>query len=194
MSGGVGTTAADAVAREPAPGLSRSIVLVGLMGAGKTSVGRRLAKTFEAPFADVDDEIVAAAAMSISAIFETYGEAAFRDLERRVIARLLAEEPRVLAFGGGAFMDPATRALAKQRATTVWLRAGLDTLVARTARRRASRPLLAEEEPRHVLERLMAERHPVYEEADYVIDSSSLPPDILARELAEILRPADAIA
>ncbi len=191
MSGGAGTTAEAATAEEPVSSLDRSIVLVGLMGAGKTSVGRRLAKLLGAPFTDADDEIVAAAGMSIPEIFETYGEGAFRDLERRVIARLLGESPRVLAFGGGAFMDPATRALAKERAETVWLRADLDTLVARTLRRRTSRPLLAGGDPREVLADLMEKRHPVYAEAEHVIDSGSLSPEALAQALAFVLQPVE---
>ncbi len=191
MSGGVGTTAQAASAEEPVSSLDRSIVLVGLMGAGKTSVGRRLAKLLGAPFTDADDEIVAAAGMSIPEIFETYGEGAFRDLERRVIARLLGEPPRVLAFGGGAFVDPATRQRAKERAVTVWLRADLDTLVARTIRRRASRPLLADADPKEVLGHLMEQRYPVYAEAEHVIDSGSLPPETLAQALADLLQPAE---
>jgi shikimate kinase len=194
MSGVVETGTGAAAAEGSVASLDRSIVLVGLMGAGKTSVGRRLAKLIEAPFTDADDEIVAAAGMDIPGIFETYGEGAFRDLERRVIARLLREPPRVLAFGGGAFVDPATRALAKERAVTVWLRADLDTLVARTERRRASRPLLAGADPREVLRHLMEERHPLYATADHVIDSGTLTPDALARDLARMLVPAEAVA
>jgi shikimate kinase len=150
--------------------LSRIVVLVGLMGAGKTTVGRRLAESLRVPFLDSDDEVAAAAGMDIPDIFATLGEPAFRLGERRVIARLLDEPPCVLATGGGAFMDSETRALIKARAVSVWIRAGLDTLVERTARR-ADRPLLKAGDPREILSRLMAERHPVYAEADIAVDS-----------------------
>ncbi len=150
--------------------LARTVVLVGLMGAGKTTVGRRLAESLGAPFLDSDDEVTAAAGMDIPDIFATLGEPAFRLGERRVIARLLDEAPCVLATGGGAFMDAETRALIKARAVSVWIRADLETLVERTARR-ADRPLLREGDPRAILARLMAERHPVYGEADIAVDS-----------------------
>lgn len=147
----------------------KSIVLVGLMGAGKTSVGRRLAHNLDMPFIDADEEIAKAAGCSIGDIFEIYGETAFRDGERRVIMRLLDGEPRVLATGGGAFMDSSIRSSIGKRGITVWLRVGLDTLVRRT-RRRNDRPLLKGGSPRDILERLMAERYPIYAEANIVID------------------------
>ena len=112
--------------------LARSVVLVGLMGAGKTSVGRRLASALRASFTDADDEIVTAAGMSIPDIFALYGEPRFRELERRVVARLLEQPPMVLALGGGAFIDGETRARVKVRGISIWLRADLDTLLART--------------------------------------------------------------
>ena len=152
------------------PVSGKSIVLVGLMGAGKTSVGRRLAHNLDMPFTDADEEIAKAAGCTIEDIFEIYGETAFRDGERRVIMRLLGGKPRVLATGGGAFMDSSIRSRIGQRGITVWLRVGLDTLVKRT-RRRNDRPLLKGGSARDILERLMAERHPIYAEADIVIDS-----------------------
>ena len=156
--------------------IPRSIVLVGLMGAGKTSIGKRLAARLHLPFVDADDEIERAAGCSIPEIFERYGEGAFRDGERRVIARLLQRPPHVLSTGGGAFMDSATRALIAEHGTSVWLRAELDLLVARTALR-DNRPLLKQGNPREVLQRLMETRHPVYAEADITIDSDDRPPD-----------------
>ncbi len=148
----------------------KSIVLVGLMGAGKTRVGRRLAHNLNMPFTDADEEIAKAAGCSIEDIFEIYGEAAFRDGERRVIKRLLGGEPGVLATGGGAFMDSSIRSRIGKRGISIWLRVELDTLVRRT-RRRNSRPLLKGGSHRDILKRLMAERHPIYAEADIVIDS-----------------------
>lgn len=171
--------------------LGRTIVLVGLMGAGKTSVGKRLARALEAPFADADDHIVAAAGMSIPDIFAAHGEARFRDLERRVVARLLEEPPMVLALGGGAFIDPATRALVLERAISVWLRADLDTLVARTARKKGTRPLLdAGGDPRDILARLMEQRYPFYAQADYTIDTTSEPHETLVERIIDMVRPS----
>jgi len=148
---------------------SRTIVLVGLMGAGKTSVGRRLARLLDLPFVDADKEVEKAAGCSIADIFATHGEAAFRDGERRVIARLLNDPPQILAAGGGAFMDPKTRARIKADALSVWLRADIDLLLERVGRRR-DRPLLNNGDRRATLEALIEERHPVYAEADIVID------------------------
>lgn len=152
------------------PTVTRPVVLVGLMGAGKTTVGRRLARRLALPFRDADHEIEAAANMRIADIFEIYGEAAFRDGERKVIERLLTEGPHVLATGGGAFVNEETRALVKAGATSVWLRATLELLVKRTALR-DSRPLLRRGEPREILGRLLKEREPVYAQADVTIDS-----------------------
>ncbi len=171
----------------PAATARRRIVLVGLMGAGKTSVGRRLAKAMGAPFVDADEEIVAAAGMSIADIFATYGEPVFRDLERRVIARLLDGPPGVLALGGGAFVDPETRARVKERAVSIWLDADIDTLVERTARKRASRPLLKDGDLRAKLETLMRERRPIYAQADHRVESGARPPEDIAASILALL-------
>jgi shikimate kinase len=155
---------------------AKSIVLVGLMGAGKSCIGKRLAQRLGLPFTDADHEIEQAAGCSIPEIFQRHGEAAFRDGERRVIARLLDDKPQVLATGGGAFMDPRTRALVHERAISVWLRADLDLLMRRVSRRN-DRPLLQVAEPRQKLADLMAQRHPVYAEADLTVDSADGPPE-----------------
>ena len=150
----------------------RAIVLVGLMGAGKSKIGRRLAARLALPFFDSDPEIEAAAGETIEEIFANRGEQAFRDGERRVIARLLAQPVHVLATGGGAFMHPATRELIARRGVSLWLRADLDTLVARVSRRN-NRPLLKSGDPRAILAKLIEQRYPVYAEADVVVDSST---------------------
>lgn len=160
----------------PALELPKSIVMVGLMGAGKTAIGHRLAARLALPFIDADSEVEAAAGCTISEIFERHGEAAFRDGERRVIARLLDEPRRVLATGGGAFIDADTRALIGREAISVWLRAELEVLVRRTARR-DSRPLLKRGNPRQILGRLIEERYPIYAQADIVVDSVDGPPE-----------------
>lgn len=139
----------------------RPIVLVGLMGVGKTTIGRRLAKRLDLPFVDADHEIEAAAGMSVSDIFERFGESHFRDGERRVISRLLDGEPRVIATGGGAFMNTETRALILATATAIWIDSDVDTLVERVGRRN-DRPLLAGRDAREVLAELAKVRNPVY--------------------------------
>jgi len=154
----------------------RTIALVGLMGAGKSSIGRRLAQRLKVPFTDADTEIEAAAGATIEEIFERHGEAAFREGERRVIARLLEGPAQVLATGGGAFMDPSIRALLREHAISIWLRADLELLLPRVTRRN-NRPLLKTGDPRAVLERLIAERYPVYAEADITVDTIEGPPD-----------------
>jgi shikimate kinase len=159
-----------------APPPAKTVALVGLMGAGKTSIGRRLAQRLGLPFVDADAEIEAAAGGTIEDIFQRHGEAFFRDGERRVIARLLEQPRHVLATGGGAFMDPSTRALLKARAITLWLRADLELMLSRVARRN-NRPLLKTGDPRAVLERLIAERYPLYAEADVTVDSLDGPPE-----------------
>ena len=177
--------------RPAPPARARSVVLVGLMGAGKTAVGKRLARALRLPFTDADHEIEAAAGMAIRDIFELYGEPAFRDVERRVVARLLDEPPRrVLALGGGAFVDPATRARVRERGVSVWLRADLGVLVRRTARR-TERPLLNGRDPRAVLARLVEERHPVYAEADIVVDSGRGEVEEVVREVVAALAAYD---
>jgi len=166
--------------------VSRTVALVGLMGAGKSSIGRRLAQRLGLPFTDADSEIEAAAGATIEDIFQRHGEAAFRDGERRVIARLLDSPPHVLATGGGAFMDASTRALIKARALSIWLRADIELMLARVGRR-GNRPLLKSGEPRAVLERLMAQRYPIYAEADLTVDSIDGPPEAtLERVLAAL--------
>lgn len=155
----------------------RTIVLVGLMGAGKTCIGRRLGAQLGIDFVDGDAEIEAAAGCSIEDIFERHGEAAFRDGERRVIARLLRDPVHVLATGGGSFMDSLTRKAIHERALSVWLRADLELLLKRTSRR-GNRPLLKRGNPREILEGLIAERYPVYAEADITVDSADGPPEV----------------
>jgi shikimate kinase len=152
----------------------RTVALVGLMGAGKTTVGRRLAQALGLPFVDADEAISTAAGRSIDDIFAERGECEFRRGERQVIARLLAGPAHVLATGGGAFIDPNTRALMKAQAITIWLRAPLDVLMKRVSRR-DHRPLLKEDDPQAVMQRLMDERYPIYAEADLTVDTTHTP-------------------
>jgi shikimate kinase len=159
------------------------------MGAGKSSVGKRLARCLALPFADADDEIAVVAGCSILDIFNIYGEKAFRDCERQVIVRMLQEQPHVLATGGGAFMNPVTRAVIKDRAVSVWLRADLNTLVERTSRRN-DRPLLRTENPRARLEALMSERYPIYAEANVVVDTSNEPLGVTVQKVIHALATA----
>ena len=166
--------------------LQRSVVLVGLMGAGKTSVGRILAARLGIDFVDADTEIEAAAGESIEEIFASRGEAVFRQGERRVIARLLSGPPRVIASGGGAYMDADTRARIAASGVSVWLKADLDTLVKRISRR-GGRPLLKGRRPREVLARLIEERYPVYSEADIRIETGEDPPETVAERIVEAL-------
>lgn len=159
----------------PAPDpREKPIVLVGLMGAGKSTVGRRLAKRLGLPFVDADAEIEAAAALSIAGIFERFGEAHFRRLERRVIARLVEGGPRVIAAGGGAFIDPDIRALILSRCTAVWLDGDSDVLAERAARR-GRRPLLEGKDPRVVLRALAEARNPIYAEAHVAVRGGAAP-------------------
>ena len=177
MTGGGGTAEplGDIHSVASALVVDRPIVLVGLMGAGKTTVGRRLATLLRLPFIDADEEIEKAAGLKVSEIFALHGEEEFRRGERRVIARLLQGPPHVLATGGGAFMNDETRALVRAHATSIWLRADLDVLM-RRVEKRDNRPLLKQGDPRATMERLMAERHPIYGEADLVVDSNNGPP------------------
>ena len=160
----------------------RPLVLVGMMGAGKTTVGRRLASRLGRQFIDSDEEIERAAQMSIPEIFEQRGEGEFRAGEMRVIARLLKEEDIVLATGGGAFVNPETRALVKSGAVSVWLKADLDLLFERVSRR-ANRPLLKTADPKGTLEKLIADRYPIYAEADLTVVSRDVPQDNVAGDV-----------
>jgi shikimate kinase len=176
--------------RRPAPARRfvpcRTIVLVGLMGAGKSKIGRRLAARLNLPFFDSDHEIEMAAGESIEEIFANRGERVFRDGERRVIARLLAQPVHVLATGGGAFMDEMTRAVIERRGVSLWLRADLDVLVSRVSRR-SDRPLLKVGDARTVLGELIEQRYPVYAEANVMIESGEGPPEsTVARAIAAL--------
>ncbi|HEX3918230.1 MAG TPA: shikimate kinase [Caulobacteraceae bacterium] len=157
----------------PGP-FSKTIALVGLSGVGKSSVGRRLATALGMPFRDADLEVEAAAGRPIPEIFAQYGEAAFRDGERRVIARLLAEPAHVMATGGGAFMHPETRRLIKEHAVSVWLKADIE-LLARRVSRKENRPLLAGKDPLDVLTTQARDRYPAYAEADIVVETGDTP-------------------
>ena len=154
--------------------LRRTIALVGMMGAGKSSIGRRLATRLKVPFRDADGEIEHAAGCTVADIFARYGEDAFRDCERKVIDRLLGEPPHVLATGGGAFIDPKTRARMKDCAVSVWIKAPVDVLLTRV-QRKGGRPLLKGGNPREILARLLTERTPIYGEADLAIESETGP-------------------
>jgi shikimate kinase len=164
----------------------RSIVLIGLMGAGKTAVGRRLANWLDLPFTDADSEIEEAAGQTITEIFAEHGEAYFRDGERKVIARLLEGGPQVLATGGGAYMNPKTRAAIKAHGISVWLKADLRVLLKRVARR-DHRPLLAVGNPETVMKKLMAERGPIYAEADVTVESRDVPHDVIVGAVLDAL-------
>ncbi|MBN9261404.1 MAG: shikimate kinase, partial [Hyphomicrobium sp.] len=165
---------------------TRSIVMVGLMGCGKSSIGRRLAAALGLPFVDADDEIERAALKTIPEIFADHGEAYFRDGERRVIKRLLDNGPQVLATGGGAFMNEETRAAIKAAGISVWLRADLDVLMRRVAKR-DNRPLLRADDPTAIMKNLMDQRYPVYAEADITIDSRDTMHDVIVNEIVTAL-------
>ncbi|MGA7456683.1 MAG: shikimate kinase [Methyloceanibacter sp.] len=164
----------------------RSIVLIGLMGAGKTAVGRRLANRLDLPFIDADSEIEVAAGASISEIFAEHGEAYFRQGERKVIARLLENGPQVLATGGGAYMNPDTRASIKAHGLSVWLKADIKVLMKRVGRR-DSRALLAAGDPEKVMKKLMEERYPIYAEADVTVESRDVPHDVIVGAVVDAL-------
>lgn len=169
------------------PVRGRPIVLVGLMGAGKTSVGRKLAESLNRRFLDADHEIEKAAGRSVSEIFQDFGEASFREGERRVIARILEDDRDiVLATGGGAFVDDEVRGLVKQNAISLWLKADVDVLVERTSRRN-TRPLLKTGDPKEILERLSKERTPFYEQADVHIQSGRGPATKVVKSALEAL-------
>jgi shikimate kinase len=165
---------------------TRTIALIGLPGVGKSSIGRRLAAMLNMPFRDADEEVERAAGRTISEIFAERGETEFRDGERRVIARLLEEPPHVLATGGGAFMNPETRRLIREKATSIWLRADIEVLARRVARK-SNRPLLKDRDPLEVLTALAEVRHPVYAEADITIDSVESPHATAVQAIVEAL-------
>ncbi|CAN5398898.1 shikimate kinase [soil metagenome] len=148
----------------------RSIVLVGLMGAGKTTIGRRVAERLDLPFVDADHEIEEAAGKSIPDIFADHGEAYFREGERRVITRLIESGAKILATGGGAYINPTTRAAIREKSVSIWLKADLPLLMKRVLKR-TSRPLLNTGDPEEVMRRLMADRYPIYAEADITVMS-----------------------
>jgi len=177
---------ADSAATVAGEGRLRSVVLVGLMGAGKSSVGRRLAGRLGFSFLDADTEIEKAAGASIPEIFASHGEAAFRDGERKVIARLLEQPHLVLATGGGAYMNAETRSRIRERGISIWLKAELDILVKRCARR-SNRPLLANGDLKDTLSRLMTERYPVYAEADLTVMSVDGPHDAVVDQIMQAL-------
>jgi len=165
---------------------TRPIVLVGLMGAGKSSVGRRLANQLGLPFKDADTEIETASNLSVPEFFEIHGERAFREGERKVIARLLKEPRHVLATGGGAFMDPETRAMIATSGCSIWLRAELEVIYKRCMKR-DNRPLLKTGDPKVILKKLMDERYPVYAEADVTVDSGDGPHEIVVDKIITAL-------
>ena len=166
----------------------QSIVLIGLMGAGKTSVGRKLATSLELSFVDADEEIVKAAGCSIEDIFKVYGEQAFREVEARVIARLLSQGPQVLATGGGAYLDASTRDLIDEKGIVVWLRADLDVLHRRTCQR-GGRPLLKSGNPRETLQTLINERYPIYGKANIIVDTDDESVDVMVVNIIDALPP-----
>jgi len=164
----------------------RSVVLVGMMGAGKTSIGKRLALRLRLPFIDADTAIEQAAGLTIPEIFARHGEADFRAGERRVIARLLKEGSQVLATGGGAYMSSETRAAIRESGVSVWLKAEFDVLM-RRVRKRSNRPLLKTEDPETTVRRLIEERYPVYAEADVTILSTDIAHDLVVDAVVEAL-------
>jgi shikimate kinase len=169
-----------------APLRRRTIALVGLMGVGKSSVGRRLASALSLPFRDADAEVEAAAGRSVSDIFAELGEPAFREGERRVIARLLEQPPHVLATGGGAFANPETRRLIKSKAISVWLKADLEVL-ARRVGRKDTRPLLTGKEPLAVLRELAEMRYPAYAEADITVETGDTAHHVAVEQVIQAL-------
>ena len=164
----------------------RSVVLVGLMGCGKSAIGRRLAAKLGLPFVDADEEIEKAAGKSIEDIFTDHGEPYFREGERKVLSRLLRSGPQVLATGGGAFMNEETRASIAEYGISVWLRAELPLLVRRVGKR-GNRPLLKGGDPEAVLQNLMTMRYPVYARADLTVESRDVPHEVIVAEIVERL-------
>ena len=174
-------------AGEPADHAGKSLVLVGLMGVGKTTVGRRLAKKLGLPFVDADEEIETAAGLSIEEIFDRFGEDYFRDGERRVIARLMAADRQVIATGGGAFMNEETRALMLANAVVIWLDADIDVLVKRVSRR-DTRPLLKQGDPVNILRSLAEKRNPIYAQAHVHVTGNDSPHEVTVENIIESLR------
>jgi len=164
----------------------KSIVMVGLMGCGKSAVGRRLAARLGLPFVDADEEIEKAAGQSIEDIFTEHGEPYFREGERKVLARLMRSGPQVLATGGGAFMNPETRAAIMERGISVWLKADLPLLVRRVGKRN-NRPLLKGGDPEAVMRTLMDLRYPIYAQADITVESRDVPHEVIVAEIIERL-------
>lgn len=162
--------------------LAKPLVLIGLMGAGKSTVGIRLADKINLPFYDSDHEIEDAAACSVRDLFDIYGEEVFRDLEIRVIQRLMKKRNRIIATGGGSYIQPAIREIIQQEAFTVWLRADLSVLLERVSRR-DTRPLLIGKDKKTILEKLMAERYPIYGQADLIIDTNNGPHEQVVNDI-----------
>lgn len=164
----------------------RSIVFIGLMGAGKTAIGRKVAATLGLPFLDSDQEIEAVSRMTVPELFERYGEPEFRSLEQRVIARVLEQGPQVLSTGGGAYMNGATRALIAEEGVSVWLKADIDVLMDRVSKKQ-NRPLLKNADPRGVMQRLIAERYPVYAGADVTVATREEKKEVISAEVISSL-------
>ncbi|MER9404644.1 shikimate kinase [Mesorhizobium caraganae] len=165
---------------------NRSIVFVGLMGAGKTAIGRKVAAMLTLPFIDSDQEIESVSRMTVPELFERYGETEFRALEQRVILRLLENGPQVLSTGGGAFMNAQTRDAIASHGVSVWLKAELDLLMERVSKKQ-NRPLLKNPDPRAVLERLMGERYPVYATSDVTVATRDDRKEVIATEVVDAL-------
>lgn len=163
---------------------NRNLIFVGLMGAGKSVIGRLVAHTLGIPFIDTDSEIESVSRMTIAELFAQYGETEFRALETRVVERLLKQGPRVVSTGGGAFINEATRAQIKQGGMSIWLKADLDVLWDRV-NRRDHRPLLKTENPRQTLENLMIQRYPIYEQADLTVISGNVRKDVMVDEVLQ---------
>lgn len=164
----------------------RTVVFVGLMGAGKTAIGRKVAQILDLPFADSDHEIETVSRMSIPELFERYGEPEFRALEQRVIDRLVKDGPRVLSTGGGAFMNTQTRAVVADHGVSIWLKADLDLLMERVAKKQ-NRPLLKNPDPRAVMQKLIDERYPVYALADITVETRDAKREIIMEETVQAL-------
>lgn len=164
----------------------RVVVFVGLMGAGKTVIGRKVASMLDLPFVDSDHEIESVSRMSVPELFERYGEPEFRALEQRVIERLLHEGPRIVSTGGGAFMNAQTRDAIAQHGVSVWLKADLDVLMERVSKRQ-NRPLLKNADPRGVMQKLMSDRYPVYELADITVQTRDAKREVIADETLQAL-------